>query len=57
MSLLVCTVLYIILSVVMTGMADWRQLGTPEPMITALALADGSPALSTPRASSCPSAP
>ena len=45
MSLLVCTVLYIILSVVMTGMADWRQLGTPEPMITALALADGSPAL------------
>ena len=45
MSLIICTVLYIILSVVMTGMADWRQLGTPEPMITALALADGSPAL------------
>ena len=45
MSLIVCTVLYIILSVVMTGMADWRQLGTAEPMITALALADGSPAL------------
>jgi basic amino acid/polyamine antiporter, APA family len=45
MSLVVCTVLYIILSVVMTGMADWRQLGTPEPMITALALADGSPQL------------
>jgi APA family basic amino acid/polyamine antiporter len=45
MSLIVCTVLYIVLSVVMTGMADWRQLGTAEPMITALALADGSPAL------------
>jgi APA family basic amino acid/polyamine antiporter len=45
MSLIVCTVLYIVLSVIMTGMADWRQLGTAEPMITALALADGSPAL------------
>ncbi len=45
MSLIVCTVLYIVLSVVMTGMADWRQLGTPEPMITALAMADGSPKL------------
>src|SRR6476619_5535662 len=45
MSLIVCTVLYIILSLVMTGMAPWNQLGTPEPMITALALADGSPTL------------
>jgi len=45
MSLVVCTVLYIILSLVMTGMAPWKQLGTPEPMITALALADGSPTL------------
>ncbi|HEU5357615.1 MAG TPA: amino acid permease [Gemmatimonadales bacterium] len=45
MSLVVCTVLYIVLAVVMTGMAPWKQLGTPEPMITALALADGSPRL------------
>ncbi|MGH7534894.1 MAG: amino acid permease, partial [Gemmatimonadales bacterium] len=45
MSLIVCTVLYVILALVMTGMAPWKQLGTPEPMITALALADGSPRL------------
>src|SRR5690349_11245678 len=32
-SLIICTVLYIILSVVMTGMAPWTQLGTAEPMI------------------------
>jgi basic amino acid/polyamine antiporter, APA family len=38
-------VLYIVLALVMTGMAPWNQLGTPEPMITALALADGSPKL------------
>jgi APA family basic amino acid/polyamine antiporter len=47
MSLVVCTVLYIVLALVMTGMAPWRRLGTPEPMITALALADGSPRLLT----------
>jgi APA family basic amino acid/polyamine antiporter len=47
MSLVVCTVLYIMLSLVMTGMAPWNRLGTPEPMITALALADGSPHLLT----------
>ena len=45
MSLIVCTVLYIILSAVMTGMAPWPRLGTAEPMVTALALADGSPRL------------
>jgi APA family basic amino acid/polyamine antiporter len=45
MSLAVCTVLYIVLALVMTGMAPWNKLGTPEPMITALALADGSPKL------------
>lgn len=45
MSLLICTVLYIALSAVLTGMAPWPQLGTPEPMITALQLADGPPAL------------
>ncbi len=44
-SLVVCTVLYIAVAVVMTGMAPWQKLGTPEPMITALALAEGSPRL------------
>jgi len=41
MSLLITTVLYIAISVVMTGMASWQRLGTPEPMITALQYADG----------------
>jgi APA family basic amino acid/polyamine antiporter len=45
MSLIVCTVLYVALSIVMTGMAPWQQLGTPEPMITALQFASGPPAL------------
>jgi basic amino acid/polyamine antiporter, APA family len=45
MSLLICTVLYVLLSIVMTGMAPWQQLGTAEPMITALQYADGPPAL------------
>lgn len=45
MSLLICTVLYIALSAVLTGMAPWQQLGTPEPMITALQLSEGPPAL------------
>ncbi|HVX88174.1 MAG TPA: amino acid permease [Gemmatimonadales bacterium] len=40
-SLIICTVLYIILSVVMTGMAPWTQLGTAEPMITALQYSGG----------------
>ena len=43
MSLVVCTVLYIMLAMVMTGMAPWNKLGTAEPMITALSLADGPP--------------
>ena len=47
MSLIVCTVLYIVLALVMTGMAPWSKLGTPEPMVTALALAEGSPRLIT----------
>jgi len=46
-SLIICTVLYVVLSVVMTGMAPWTQLGTPEPMITALQNADGPPGLLT----------
>jgi APA family basic amino acid/polyamine antiporter len=41
MSLLICTVLYIALSAVMTGIAPWQSLGTAEPMITALTFADG----------------
>jgi APA family basic amino acid/polyamine antiporter len=45
MSLVICTVLYVALSAVLTGMAPWRQLGTAEPMITALQLADGPPVL------------
>jgi basic amino acid/polyamine antiporter, APA family len=45
MSLVICTVLYIVMAAVMTGMAPWNKLGTPEPMITALALAEGSPKL------------
>lgn len=44
-SLVICTVLYIALSAVLTGMAPWTGLGTPEPMITALQLADGPPML------------
>jgi APA family basic amino acid/polyamine antiporter len=47
MSLVVCTVLYILLAVVMTGVAPWKVLGTPEPMVTALENADGPPALLT----------
>ncbi len=45
MSLVITTVLYIALAVVMTGIAPWRTLGTPEPMITALAQANGPPIL------------
>ncbi|HEX2217690.1 MAG TPA: amino acid permease [Gemmatimonadales bacterium] len=45
MSLVICTVIYILVAGVMTGMAPWSQLGTAEPMVTALALAEGSPGL------------
>jgi APA family basic amino acid/polyamine antiporter len=45
MSLVVCTVLYIGLSAVMTGMAPWKVLGTAEPLVTALQYTDGPPAL------------
>jgi APA family basic amino acid/polyamine antiporter len=47
MSLVICTVLYIALSAIMTGMAPWQNLGTAEPMITALTYADGPPKLLT----------
>jgi basic amino acid/polyamine antiporter, APA family len=36
MSLVICTVLFILVSLAMIGMAPWRNLGTAEPMITAL---------------------
>jgi APA family basic amino acid/polyamine antiporter len=42
MSLILCTVLYIAVALVMTGMTPWNQLDTPEPMLTALAGASGS---------------
>lgn len=45
MSLIVTTVLYIAIAIVMTGIAPWKQLGTAEPMITALQYAHGPPGL------------
>lgn len=45
MSLLITTLLYVVIAVVMTGIAPWKQLGTAEPMITALQYAQGPPAL------------
>ena len=34
-SLVVCTVIYIVTAVVLTGMVPWKQLGTAEPLATA----------------------
>ena len=45
MSLTICTALYILAAVVMTGMAPWDRLGTSEPMLTAFTLSGGNPAL------------
>jgi len=45
MSLIVCTAIYIAVAIVMTGMAPWPRLGTAEPMLTALGLAQGNRAL------------
>jgi len=45
MSLVICTTVYVLLSLVMTGMAPWTVLGTPEPMLTALEHANGPAAL------------
>ncbi|MGH9465368.1 MAG: amino acid permease, partial [Thermoanaerobaculia bacterium] len=44
-SLVVCTVIYVLVALVMTGMAPWNELGTAEPMITALTLSSGDPRL------------
>lgn len=45
MSLVICTVLYVLVAAAMTGMAPWNLLGTAEPMITALQLSGGDPRL------------
>lgn len=34
-SLGICTVIYIVVALVLTGMLDWKQLGTAEPLATA----------------------
>jgi APA family basic amino acid/polyamine antiporter len=34
-SLVICTVIYIAVAIVLTGMVPWRQLGTAEPLATA----------------------
>jgi APA family basic amino acid/polyamine antiporter len=44
-SLVITTVLYILVALVMTGMAPWRQLDTAEPMLTALQQSGGSSGL------------
>ncbi|MBT9582047.1 amino acid permease [bacterium] len=45
-SLVICTGLYIAISLVMTGMAHYSQLGTADPMATALEIVQGRPGLS-----------
>jgi APA family basic amino acid/polyamine antiporter len=35
-SLIICTVLYILVAFVLTGMAPWKEVGTAEPMLTVL---------------------
>ncbi|HXV86988.1 MAG TPA: amino acid permease, partial [Gemmatimonadales bacterium] len=45
MSLVLCTLIYIAVALVMTGIAPWTQLGTAEPMLTALSLAQGNQTL------------
>jgi len=44
-SLVICTVIFILVAAVMSGMAQWSELGTAEPMLTALNLASGNEAL------------
>jgi APA family basic amino acid/polyamine antiporter len=34
-SLIVCTIIYILVALVLTGMVPWQQLGTAEPLATA----------------------
>ncbi|HEY0195035.1 MAG TPA: amino acid permease [Kofleriaceae bacterium] len=35
-SLIICTVLYIVVGLVLTGVAPWNEVGTAEPMLTVL---------------------
>jgi APA family basic amino acid/polyamine antiporter len=35
-SLIICTVLYIFVALVLTGVAPWKEVGTAEPMLTVL---------------------
>ncbi len=42
-SLAICTALYVLVSLVVTGLADYRALGVPDPIL--LALEQGAPAL------------
>ena len=37
-SLIVCTIIYILVAIVLTGMLPWTQLGTAEPLATAFSL-------------------
>jgi len=37
-SLVICTVIYMAVAVVLTGMVSWRQLGTAEPLASAFAV-------------------
>jgi APA family basic amino acid/polyamine antiporter len=45
-SLVICTGLYILIALVMTGLAPWNLLGTADPMATALEIVQGRPGLS-----------
>ena len=45
-SLIICTILYIAISLVMTGMAPYNLLGTADPMATALEVVQNRPGLS-----------
>ncbi|HET7502430.1 MAG TPA: amino acid permease [Kofleriaceae bacterium] len=40
-SLIICTVLYILVGLVLTGVAPWTEVGTAEPMLTVLERAGG----------------
>ncbi|HXW06329.1 MAG TPA: amino acid permease [Vicinamibacterales bacterium] len=37
-SLVVCTVIYILVAIVLTGLVPWRELGTAEPLATAFSM-------------------
>src|SRR3970282_2062395 len=35
-SLVICTIIYVLVAIVLTGMVPWTQLGTAEPLATAV---------------------